>query len=164
MVHKYLVEKIKNPLVNFLSQGVTPEKLALSMVFGVAIGIFPFFGTHTALVMLAVLLFRLNPGAIFLVSNLVFPLFLIGFIPMINTGKLLFGNVTHTEISVEKIKSIYESGLLPMVQYLGMNMVYALAGWCIIIIPVSFIIYVIFVPVFRRMSIKFAGYNISKGD
>src|SRR4029077_19367671 len=56
--------RITRPIVELLAQGVTPEKMALSLALGVALGVFPVLGTTTALCALVALLWRLNLPAI----------------------------------------------------------------------------------------------------
>src|SRR5438105_748195 len=59
-----LRRRLARPLIALLTQGHTPEKIALSVAFGIALGLFPIFGTTTLLCVLAGVLLRLNHPAI----------------------------------------------------------------------------------------------------
>ncbi|HUB58966.1 MAG TPA: DUF2062 domain-containing protein, partial [Candidatus Micrarchaeia archaeon] len=56
----FFYRRMARPILQLLRQGVTPEKLALSIALGAALGVFPVLGTTTALCALAALLLRLN--------------------------------------------------------------------------------------------------------
>src|SRR5271166_5307916 len=63
-----LHRKLIRPVVDLLKQGVTPEKMALSLALGAAIGVFPAIGWTTALCAIAALALRLNLAAIQIVN------------------------------------------------------------------------------------------------
>jgi hypothetical protein len=65
---------IVQPFIKLLCQGLSPERLALSVAVGIAVGVFPIFGTTTMLCAPVAILFRLNIPAVQLVNYLVFPL------------------------------------------------------------------------------------------
>ncbi|HDP80068.1 MAG TPA: DUF2062 domain-containing protein, partial [Spirochaetes bacterium] len=77
--------------MDLLRQGITPEKLSLSLAFGIILGIFPVIGSTTILCAAAAVLFRLNLPAIQLVNYLVYPLQITFLIPFLRAGDRLFG-------------------------------------------------------------------------
>ena len=66
----FFQRRVARPIVELLRQGVTPEKMALSLALGVAMGVFPLLGTTTALCALVALIWRLNLPAIQIVNYL----------------------------------------------------------------------------------------------
>jgi len=74
------------PLLALMRQGVTPEKLALSLSLGTAIGLIPILGVSTAICALLAVLLRLNMPAIQLVNYLLTPLQLIPIHARIGAG------------------------------------------------------------------------------
>ena len=60
MTKGFLTRKLIRPLLELLRQGVTPEKLALSIALGAVFGMLPALGCNTALCALIVLLWGLN--------------------------------------------------------------------------------------------------------
>ena len=65
--------RIIAPIVALLTQGITPEKIALSLACGIVLGIFPVLGSTTILCAAAAVLFGLNLPAIQLVNSLDLP-------------------------------------------------------------------------------------------
>lgn len=61
-------------LLDQLRPGVTPERLALTLVLGITLGIIPMLGTTTILCALAATALGLNLPAIQLVNGVVYPL------------------------------------------------------------------------------------------
>ena len=99
MKQSFLYRKLILPLADLLRQGITPEKIALSLAIGICLGVFPVLGSTTALCALAAIVFRLNLPAIQLVNYLVYPLQLALIIPFIRFGEVLFG-APHVSLSL----------------------------------------------------------------
>ena len=97
-----LQRRIVRPVIELLREGVTPEKIALSIAFGITLGVFPVLGSTTALCALAALTFRLNLPAIQLVNYFVYPLQVAFLIPFFRLGEKLFG-AQHLPLSVAQI-------------------------------------------------------------
>lgn len=72
-----------------LLQGITPQKLALSLACGILLGVFPVMGTTTALCAVAALVLRLNLPASQLVNYAIYPLQLALIVPFIRMGQRL---------------------------------------------------------------------------
>ena len=73
MSEGFLKRRLVRPIIELLRQGVTPDKLALSLALGVALGIFPALGWTTALCAIAALVLRLNLPAIQIVNYFMYP-------------------------------------------------------------------------------------------
>ena len=87
----WLVRKLVHPVLALLRQGLTPEKLALSITLGLALGVVPVLGSASLLCFLAALLLGLNQPAIQLVNDLAYPLQLAMLVPFLRLGERLFG-------------------------------------------------------------------------
>src|SRR5262249_37754091 len=72
-------------------QGHTPEKIALSVALGIAIGLFPIFGTTTLLCILAAMVLRLNHPAIQVANQLMYPLQIPLIVVFIRIGEMVRG-------------------------------------------------------------------------
>ncbi len=68
MKRGFFHRRVVAPIVALLTQEITPEKLALSLAFGIVLGIFPVLGSTTVLCAAAALVFGLNLPAIQLVN------------------------------------------------------------------------------------------------
>ena len=83
--------RILSPLVHLLSQGVGARELAMSIVVGLIVGIFPVLGTTTVLCTIAALVLRLNLVAIHTIHYAATPLQLVLIIPFVRVGEHLVG-------------------------------------------------------------------------
>src|ERR1041384_3885230 len=87
----FVRRRIVEPVLDLLRQGVTPEKLALSLAFGLGIGICPVLGVSTVLCTVIAIALRLNLPAIQLVNYLASPLQIVLIIPFVRVGETLLG-------------------------------------------------------------------------
>lgn len=83
--------RIVQPIVAQLTQGITPDRIALTLGVGLACGVFPFLGFTTALCFAAAAALRLNQPLIHVVNQLLWPVQL-ALIPVyVRLGASLFG-------------------------------------------------------------------------
>ena len=73
-MRKFLRRRLADPVLALLKQGLTPEKLALSLALGAILGVFPVLGATTALCLGAGLAFRLSHPALQIANLAVYPL------------------------------------------------------------------------------------------
>ena len=90
-MRSWLRHKLVNPLLALLRQGTTPEKIALSIALGLALGVVPAIGSASLLCFLTALVLGLNQPAIQLVNYLAYPLQLVLLVPFLRLGEKLFG-------------------------------------------------------------------------
>jgi len=142
--------RIARPIVELLRQGVTPEKMALSLALGVALGVFPVLGTTTALCALAGLALRLNLPAIQIVNYFVYPLQIALLIPFFRLGEKLFG-APHLALSVTQILAMVHASYWGAARFLWTTIWHAAAVWCLIAPIFVTLTYVILVPLLGRV-------------
>jgi uncharacterized protein (DUF2062 family) len=82
---------VVNPIVAQLTQGITPEKIALTLAVGSACALFPILGTATLLCLVVGIILRLNQPLIQLVNALCSIPHLLGVWALIRLGDLIFG-------------------------------------------------------------------------
>jgi hypothetical protein len=148
-IKKFLDRALLAPLLNFLSQGLSPEKLALCVALGLLLGIFPVLGTTTLLCAAVAILFRLNMPAIQLINYFSYPLQLLLFIPYIRAGEFLF-NQPPIPLDLVKIFAMLQTDLLGTINSLWITNVRAIAAWSLTAPLIALALYYILVPVFRR--------------
>src|SRR5436853_6256729 len=102
--HGWWYRKLVLPIIDLLRQGITPEKIALSLAFGIGLGVFPMLGSTTILCGLAAVIFRLNLPSIQLVNYFVYPLQLALLIPFFRFGEAIFRS-PHVALSLPVIFS-----------------------------------------------------------
>jgi uncharacterized protein (DUF2062 family) len=143
--------QIVRPIVELLRQGVTPEKMALSLALGVALGVFPVLGTTTALCALVAFAWRLNLPAIQIVNYFVYPLQIVLLIPFFRAGEKLFGS-PHLPLSVAQILLMAHASFWGATRFLWTTIWHAAAAWCLIAPLFVGLAYVVFVPLLRHTA------------
>lgn len=82
--------RIRDPIVVQLTQGITPEKIALTFAVGSACALFPVFGVTSLLCFVAALVWRLNQPIIQILNQLLFPVHVAAFLLCVRLGEMLF--------------------------------------------------------------------------
>ena len=144
------------PIVELLRQGVTPEKMALSLALGMALGVFPVLGTTTALCALAAFAWRLNLPAIQIVNYFVYPLQLALLIQFFGAGERLFG-ARHLPLSVAQIGAMVRASFWGATRLLWTTIWHAAVVWCLIAPLFVTLAYLVLVPLLRRATERQVG-------
>ena len=155
MAHRVWRQTLIHPIVALLKQGVSYRKIALSIAFGIILGICPVVGTSTLLCTLAALFFRLNLPAIQLVNYLVYPLQLLLLIPFLRAGALLFGD-GRVPFTLNTIVAKFESDWLGTLGLLWESLFYAVIVWLLVGLPLTWLVYRLLIPVLRRLFLQIA--------
>lgn len=150
-MREFLQRRLITPLLALLRQGVTPEKLALSLSLGIVIGLVPVLGISTALCALAAVFLKLNMPAIQLVNYLLTPLQLLLIIPQLRFGELLV-NAPRFPITLEKGLALLSHGVINAVQILATAILHATLGWIVLAPLLAFVLYRILEPVLRHLA------------
>ncbi len=145
-----LLESFTNRLIGFLKQGITPEKLALTLALGAALGTVPMLGTTTILCTVAAFAFGLNLAAIQLINGIVYPLQLILIIPFLRAGAWLFRTRDFT-FTLSQIFGLVHSGVWHAITTLWTATVHALAVWFIAAGMSSTILYFALRVILKRL-------------
>jgi len=141
--------KILKPLVNFLKEGLSPEKLALSVALGFVLGIIPVLGITTIMCALVAIIFRINMPAIQLINYFVYPLQLILFIPFLKFGAFIFPS-EELIFSLFFIKGLLQQDFWLAVQLFWKANLGAIIIWFAISPFIIAIIYYSVLPVFKK--------------
>src|SRR5579883_3286180 len=83
--------RIVTPVVHQLTQGITPEKIALAVAVGSACALFPIVGTTTVLCLIVGASLRLNQPVMQLVNGICTPIHLPVILGLYHLGNRLFG-------------------------------------------------------------------------
>lgn len=143
--------RIVDPVVALLRQGVTPEKIALGMALGIAIGMAPMIGSTTILCGVAALLLRLNPAAIQIVNYLMSPLQLALLVPFIRAGEWVFGT-KHKPLTLDGIRQLVQANLWSAIVDLWTVTIHAMAVWLGVAAIVSFFFYWVLLGPIRTLA------------
>ncbi len=126
----FVKRRLIEPILDLLRQGITPEKMAMSLAFGLGLGIFPVLGVSTVLCTLAAVALRLNLPAIQLVNYLASPIQLALIIPFVRVGEHLL-RLAPQPLSISEGFRLLATGVVHAVTVLWDAIVHAALGWSI---------------------------------
>jgi hypothetical protein len=150
MKRGFFHRRVVAPIVALLTQGITPEKIALSLAFGIVLGIFPVLGSTTLLCAGVALIFRLNLPAIQLVNWLIYPMQLFLLLPFIRIGEKLF-RAAPLPLSRAQIFGMVRADMPHAVLTLWLAEVHAMSAWLLIASPAVFLIYFLLSRALRQV-------------
>jgi len=142
------------PVVALLTQGITPEKIALSLAFGIVLGVFPVLGSTTILCAAAAVIFRLNLPAIQLVNWLIYPLQLVFIVPLIRMGEMLL-HATRLKLSLAQMLALIHADLPRAIATLWLAELHAMLAWMLIGPLAIFLIYFLLSRALRQIAGSF---------
>jgi uncharacterized protein (DUF2062 family) len=147
--------RILDPILALLRQGITPDRLALSLAFGLGVGIFPVLGVSTIACTVAALALRLNLPAIQLVNYLASPVQLVLIIPFVRVGEAVVG-APPQPLTVSAGLELLAAGVLNAVIVLWDAIVHAAIGWAVIGPFLIYLLYRAFRPLLERAARRMA--------
>src|SRR5579871_2368639 len=129
----FLYRRLVKPILDLLRQGITPEKIALSIALGA----------------IAALVLRLNLPAIQIVNYFMYPAQIALLLPFFRLGEKLF-RAQHLPLSISQIFEMIHAAMWSSIKLLWTTTWHAIVVWALLApIFVSFI-YLILTPVLRR--------------
>ncbi|MCE9499109.1 MAG: DUF2062 domain-containing protein [Leptospira sp.] len=146
--------KILHPVIDLLKQGVTPEKISLSIALGGTFGCFPVIGATSLLCGLLSYFLRLNMIAIQAINYAVYPVQILMLVPFVRLGEYVTGS-ENFPISPNAILSMLKEGILQTIVYFWSATLHAILGWTIIALPAAIFGYFLFLPVLRKTAQKY---------
>ena len=150
---KYITNKIFQPLLSFLKQGVSPEKLSLTLALGISFGIIPIFGVNSIILAALAFLFHLNIAAIQIVNYAVYLLQIILFVPFLKLGQVFFLS-SKIKLNFDRIFEQITTNFAESIIDIWQIVLAGLTVWLIFSIPLSIAIYYISKPLFYKQLTK----------
>ncbi len=147
----WMQRRLVKPIVDLLTQGITPEKIALSMAFGLVLGVFPALGWTTLLCFVAAVWFRLNVPAMQLVNYLMYPLQLALLVPFIRAGEWLF-RAPKLVISLSQILAMVKADVWHAIAALWVATIHAVIVWALLAPVAVWVIYRVLAPMLRKLA------------
>jgi uncharacterized protein (DUF2062 family) len=134
-----------------LRQGVTADKIALTLAIGLILGLFPIFGTTSALCVLAALWLKLNQPMIQLVNWFAAPLQLPGIYLFVRIGERLTRSPP-VQFSIPGLVQQFRASPLQFLRLFGMTGVRGILAWLLIAPAIAALVYVTLLPPLRRLA------------
>ena len=148
---RWLRRRTVDTCVDLLRQGITPEKMALSIALGLTLGVTPVLGSTSILCFFAALLLRLNLPVIQLVNYFAYPLQFALLLPFIRVGDWILA-APPVRITVGEIVGLIRADVWNAIATLWTATVHALVAWFFIGSLASLVIYALLTPFLRRLS------------
>ncbi len=148
--------RIVAPIVAQLKQGITPEKIALTIALGAVLGIFPILGSTTILCGLAAVLLRLNQPIIQLINYFAYPLQLALIIPIYRVGETLFQK-PHIPLSIPLLFERFSADFAQFLKDFGIIALQGIVVWCLLAPLAAAILYYASRPALRTLARRVAA-------
>jgi uncharacterized protein (DUF2062 family) len=152
-VHTPWQRHVIDPIALQLTQGITSEKIALTMAVGSALALFPIFGTTTLLCLLAGIVLKLNQAIIQLVNMLCATIHFPLIVCLFRLGHLMFG-VPYTHIGLGMVHHMLDTFWEDPAKFFerfGVDALHAIAAWAVLAPLWMLIIYLVALPVVREV-------------
>jgi len=150
-IRKQYSSRILTPVSNIRKQGFSSETLALSISIGIIGGAFPVLGLASYMCLLLTLTFRQNIIIVQVINWLVYPIQILLLIPFMKLGNAIFGGSDMT-LTFHQVVVAFQSGILNGLKLIGIISLYGVIAWVVIAIPALFILYSLFLFLFRNIK------------
>jgi len=146
-----LRRRIAAPILEQLTQGLSPEKIALTVGVGLAIAVIPIVGVTTILSLLAAWALRLNQPIIQAINWSSYALQLLLIFPFIRLGEWIFG-APRLSLSLEELLAMGKADPLGTISLLGATAAHAVVAWLAVVPLIVAIAYFGTRPLFRSLA------------
>lgn len=141
-------ESLQRKMAEWLRQGISPQRLALTLALGIAIGCIPVVGVTTALCVLAALTLRLNFPVIQAANWAAMPLQVALIVPFVRLGGRLFGLGSGHAL---KAGALLHTPPLELALQAGGLASHALLAWLLIAVPAVALMTAMLTVLLRRV-------------
>ena len=148
------MNKVRDKIIAFLKQGLTPRDLALTIALGAVLGTFPVIGSTTLLCTAASLALRLNLPAIQSVNWAVSPLQLVLLIPLFNLGSSVFGGAG-VALSLPELIGRMRTDLLGTIAEFLWITVQAIGVWSMVAPVAALTVFLMTFPLITRLHVQY---------
>ena len=152
MTPGFLRRKVLDPLTAQLTQGVSPDRLALALALGGVVGVVPVLGTTTLLCAAVAAALRLNQPAIQVANYLAYPLQLALFIPFFQAGAWLFGQPP-VPFTLGQLQAELSADVLGTIARYLVHDLRAVAAWALAALPAAGLLFLLLRALLRRLPL-----------
>lgn len=143
--------RLVQPIKQLLVQGISPEKIALSLALGVVLAVFPVLGSTTLLCTVAALLLRLNLPVLQLLNWFMYPMQLALVVPFMRAGAYLF-RTPPIPFSLPQMLTMFRADCSHSLQLLWVSALQAVAVWLLCAPILIFALYWTLRPLLSRLA------------
>jgi uncharacterized protein (DUF2062 family) len=151
-VKEALRRRVVEPVVSQLRQGVTPQKLALSLALGAVVSVMPVLGVTTLVALALSAMLRLNHVAVVAANYAAYPLQIILFIPFFKMGAWVTRGPP-VPFSLGQVQAEMAAGIWPTVLKYAEANARAMAAWLLLAPLATWLLYLALRPLLSRLPI-----------
>jgi uncharacterized protein (DUF2062 family) len=151
LLKSWIYRRILEPLLVLLTQGISPDGLALCVAIGVVVGNIPILGVSTLLCVAIALAFRLNLAAIQIAQAAMAPTQLLLIIPFVRLGEWIL-RVPPEPVSIQQGRALLAQSTGHAIAVLWNAILHAGLGWLLVAPLAVYSIYKLLTPVFVRAA------------
>lgn len=148
--------RVVAPILAQLTQGVTPDRIALTLALGTACGVFPFLGFTTALCALVAFALKLNQPIIHVVNQLLWPVQLAGIPLFVALGQQLYG-APPVPVDPSEIARLFADSPREFWTRFGLMGMHALTAWLLVAPLLTAALHFSLRPLLRRVAARRAS-------
>lgn len=144
-------ERVVALIVSQLTQGFTPQKIALTIALGLNLGLFPILGTTTALCAIAGVWLKLNQPVIQLVNWLASPLQLAMILVFVRIGEWIV-HAQPVSFSIPELFRKFHESPVKFFQEFGVTGLHGIIAWLVIAPFLTALVYFILLPPLKKLA------------
>jgi uncharacterized protein (DUF2062 family) len=133
------------------TQGVTPQKISLTIALGLNLAVFPIIGSTTLLCALAAFCLKLNQPVIQLVNWIAYPLQFMLLLGFVRIGEWLMG-ATPVPFSIPELLRKFQESPMKFMHEFGMTGLHGIIAWLIISPFAIALIYFLLLTPLKKLS------------
>jgi hypothetical protein len=150
-LEKFWRERVVGLIGAQLTQGVTPQKISLTIALGISIAMFPILGSTTLLCAAVAFWLKLNQPIIQLVNWLAYPLQFAMLLPFIRIGEWIT-RAPQVTFSIPQMLQKFHDAPGKFLGEFGMTGVHGIIAWLLIAPILSALIYFTLLPPLKKLS------------
>lgn len=143
--------RVRDPIVAQLTQGITPQKIALTVAVGSALALFPIVGTTTLLCFVVALALKLNQPITQLINQACWPLHVPAIYLCVRTGEKIFG-VRPVSFSIRQMNRLFWNEPARFFHDYGATALHAVVAWAIFAPFYIMVVYYVALPIMRGIT------------
>lgn len=142
---------VVNPILQQLTQGVSPTKISQAIAYGITLGIFPILGSSTLLTLIVGVPLRLNQPVLQVFKTLTYPLQITLLLAFYRAGEWLF-QAPHVSIHIPSMIERFFAEPGPFFRDYGMTALYGITVWLLMAPLLIGTLYFVSRPLVTRLA------------
>ena len=145
---------IVQPVINQLTRGIAPKKLAWTIALAVVLGIFPIMGTTTVICLAAGWALQLNQPILLAFKSLVYPLHLALILVFIHVGQRLHG-AAPLLLDIPELLVRFRTDPLQFARDFGLAAWHGVVAWLLVAPALAVTVRLALLPVLERAAARY---------